>query len=159
MAHNLLICTLSLEKASKPKHSETYEYHSQCKTRSELATSMAPLKTWFICDKLEGNVSKSSTIQSDNREWEMATRLQNQVLFAKQAMREMTALDARYHKQCLTALANTNTNPKSEFNIEQATGGIMVGELIIYIIWERDQTDADVNSTRIKEGLITMCQT
>ena len=70
-------------------------------------------------------------------------------------MREMTALDARYHKQCLTALANTNTNPKSEFNIAQAIGGIMMGELIIYIIWERDQTDADVNSTRIKERLIT----
>ena len=34
-----------------------------------------------------------------------------------------------------------------------------MGELIIYIIWERDQTDADVNSTRIKERLITMCQT
>ena len=73
-------------------------------------------------------------------------------------MREMTALDARYHKQCLTGLANTNTNPKSEFNIEQAIGGIMMGELIIYIIWERDQTDADVSSTRIKERLITMCQ-
>ena len=71
----------------------------------------------------------------------------------------MTALDARYHKQCLTAMANTNTNPKSEFNIEQAIGGIMMGELIIYIIWERDQTDADVNSTRIKERLIIMCQT
>ena len=52
-------------------------------------------------------------------------------------MREITALNARYHKQCLTALANTNTNPKSEFNIEQAIGGIMMGELIIYIIWER----------------------
>ena len=74
-------------------------------------------------------------------------------------MGEMTALDARYHKQCLTALANINTNPKSEFNIEQAIGGMMMGELIIYIIWERDQTDADVNSTRIKERLITMCQT
>ena len=83
MAHTLLTCTLTLERASKRKHSETYECHSQCKTRSKLATSMALLKTWFICDKLEGNVSKSSTIQSDNREWEMATRLQNQVLFAK----------------------------------------------------------------------------
>ena len=72
---------------------------------------------------------------------------------------EMTVLDARYHKQCLTALANTNTNPKSEFNIEQAIGGIMMGELFIYIIWERDQTDADVNSTGIKERLITMYQT
>ena len=71
-------------------------------------------------------------------------------------MGEMTALDGRYHKQCLTALANTNTNPKSEFNIEQAIGGIMMGELIIY---ERDQTDADVNPTNIKERLITMCQT
>ena len=46
-------------------------------------------------------------------------------------MGEMTALDARYHKQCLTALANTNTNPKSEFNIEEAIeqGGIIMGEL------------------------------
>ena len=29
----------------------------------------------------------------------------------------------------------------------------------IYIIWERDQTDTDVNSTKIKERLIKMCQT
>ena len=29
-----------------------------------------------------------------------------------------------------------------------------MGELIIYMIWERDQTDTDVNSTRIKERLI-----
>ena len=49
-------------------------------------------------------------------------------------MGEMTALDARYHEPCLTALANTNTNLKSEFNIEQAIGGVMMGELIIYII-------------------------
>ena len=70
----------------------------------------------------------------------------------------MTALDARYHKQCLTALANTNTNPKSEFNIEQSIGGIMMGELIIYTIWERDQTDAGVNSTKIKERLIQKVQ-
>ena len=70
MAHNLLICTLTLERASKRKHSEPYECHSQCKTRSKLATSNAPLKTLFICDRLEGNMSKYSTIQSDNREWE-----------------------------------------------------------------------------------------
>ena len=73
MAHNLLTCSLTLERASKRKHSETHECHSQCKTRSKLATSMAPLKTLFICDKLEGNVSKSGTIQSDNREWETAS--------------------------------------------------------------------------------------
>ena len=66
----------------------------------------------------------------------------------------MTALDAWYHNQCLTALAKTHTNPKSEFNIEPAIGGIMMGELIIYIIWERNQTDTDVNFTRIKERLI-----
>ena len=71
----------------------------------------------------------------------------------------MTALDARYHNQCLTALANTNTNAKSEFNEEQAIGGIVMGELIIYIIWEKDRTDTDINSTRIKERLIKMCQT
>ena len=74
-------------------------------------------------------------------------------------MREMTALDARYHKQCLTDLANTNTNAKSELNIEQAIGGIMMGDLSIYTIWDRGQTDADVNSTRIEERLIIMCQT
>ena len=108
---------------------------------------MAPLKTCFICDKLEGNVSKSGTIQSENREWEMATQLQNQGLFAKWAMGEVTPLDARYHNQCLTALANTNTNSKYEFYKEQAIWGIVMGELIIYIIWERDQTDTDVNST------------
>ena len=76
-------CTLTLERACKRKHSDIYECHSQCKTWSKLATSMAPLQTCFIRDKLEGDVSKSSTIQSDNKEWEMATRLQNQVLFAK----------------------------------------------------------------------------
>ena len=74
---------------------------------------MASLKTCFICDKLEGNVSKSSTIQSDNREWEMATRLQNQGLFAKKAMGEMTALDARYYisvwQPWQTQMANLNS--------------------------------------------------
>ena len=155
MAHNLLTCALKLERASKRKKSDTNECHSQCKTQYKLATLMASLKTCCICDKLEGNVSKSST----NREWEMATRLQNQGLFAKKAIGEMTALDARYHNQCLTALANTNTNAKSEFNEEQTIGGIVMGELGIYIIWERDQTDTDINSTRIKERLIKMCQT
>ena len=71
----------------------------------------------------------------------------------------MTPLEARYHNQCLTALANTNTNAKYEFYKEQAIGGIVMGELIIYIIWERDQTDTDVKSTKIKERLIKMCQT
>ena len=70
----------------------------------------------------------------------------------------MTALVARYHNQCLTALANTNTNAKYEFNKEEAKGGIVMGEFIIYIIWERDQTDTNVNSTKIKERLIKMCQ-
>ena len=32
----------------------------------------------------------------------------------------------------------------------------MMGELIIYIIWERNQTDTDVNFTRIKERLINV---
>ena len=77
----------------------------------------------------------------------------------KEAMGEMTPLDARYHNQCLTALANTNTNAKYEFYKEQAIGGIVMGDLIIYIIWERDQTDADVNSTKKTERLIKMCQT
>ena len=71
----------------------------------------------------------------------------------------MTPLYARYHNQCLAALANTNTNAKYEFYQEQAIGGIVMGELIIYIIWERDQTDTVVNSTKIKVRLIKMCQT
>ena len=67
MAQNLLTCTLKLQRASKCKHSEIYECVRQCKTQSKLATSMAPLKTCFIFDKLGGNVAKSSTIPSDNR--------------------------------------------------------------------------------------------
>ena len=62
VAQNLLTCALKLERASKCKHSETYECVSQCKTQSKLATSMAPLKTCFICDKLGGNVAKSSIL-------------------------------------------------------------------------------------------------
>ena len=67
-------------------------------------------------------------------------------------MGEMTPLDAPYHNQCLTALANTNTNAKYDFYKEQAIGGIVMGDLIIYIIWERDQTDADVNSTKKRKA-------
>ena len=69
----------------------------------------------------------------------------------------MTALDAQYHNKCLTALTNTErtiTNAKSEFNKQQGIDGIEVGEIIICIICKRDQTDTDVNSTRIKEMLI-----
>ena len=69
-------------------------------------------------------------------------------------MGQMTALYARYHNQCLTALANTNTKVKSEINKEQTIGGIVMGELIIYIIWERDQTDTDIIRKADK-----MCQT
>ena len=71
-------------------------------------------------------------------------------------MGEMAALGALYHNQCLTTLANTNTNAKSEFNKEQAKGGVVTGELIIC---EIDQTDTDVNSTKIKDRLIKLCQT
>ena len=42
----------------------------------------------------------------------------------------MAALDARYHNQRLTALANTErtvTNAKSEFNKQQAIDGIALG--------------------------------
>ena len=69
----------------------------------------------------------------------------------------MTALDAQYHTHCLTALANTErttTNAKSEFNKQEAIDGIEVGEIMICIICKRDQTDTDVNSTRIKKMLI-----
>ena len=69
----------------------------------------------------------------------------------------MTALDVRYHNQRLTAQANTErtiTNAKSEFNKQQAIDGIALDEIIISIIYKRDQTDKDVNSTRIKEILI-----
>ena len=95
----VLTCALKMERARKCKHSETYECNSQCKTRSNMAKSMAQLITCFFCDKLEGNVSTASTIQSDTREWEKAKRLQNQKLFTELALGEMTALDARYHNQ------------------------------------------------------------
>ena len=57
-------------------------------------------------------------------------------------------MDAQYHNQCLTVLANTErviTNAKSEFNKQQAIVGIELGELIIHIVCKRDQTDTDVN--------------
>ena len=71
----------------------------------------------------------------------------------------MAALDARYHNQRLTALANTErtvTNAKSEFNKQQAIDRIALGELITHMICKRGQTDTDINSTRIKEMLINV---
>ena len=69
----------------------------------------------------------------------------------------MTAPNARYHNQRQTALANTErtiTNAKSEFNKQQAIDRTVLGEIILDIICKRDQTDTDLNLTRIKEMLI-----
>ena len=68
-------CAIKPKRACKRTHREIYECVSQCKTQS--ATSMAPLKTCFFCNKLQGNVFTASTIQSDTRERGMATWHQN----------------------------------------------------------------------------------
>ena len=94
------------------------------------------MNTCFFCDKSDGNMSTASTIQLDARVREMATRLQDQKLLAKLALGDLTALDAQYHNQCLTALTNRDRDAihaKTDSIKQQAIKGIALAELVSYV--------------------------
>ena len=127
---------LKLERVLKRKRSEIYECDSPAKTRSRLGIATTSMNTCFFCDKSDGNMSTASTIQLDARVREMATRLQDQKLLAKLTLGDMTALDAQYHNQCLTALTNRDRDAihaKANSTEQQAIEGIALAELVSYV--------------------------
>ena len=67
-------CVIKLKRVRKRMHSETYEYVSECKTQSKLATSMAPLKTCLFCD---------------NRKWQDYVYIQCEYKSTKQKIKHL----------------------------------------------------------------------
>jgi hypothetical protein len=177
-----------LQRAQKRKaceaagNSET----SQVKTRRDVGVELAKTDKCFFCnddDKGEP-LHSASTFSVDHRVREYAHILQDTVLLGKLSEGDMHALDARYHRKCMTDLHNRvrKQKPFDELhNTSKTTEGLVLAELVSYIedyrdnktlpifqlstlvgmyqtrLQELDPTAVQkVNSTRLKDRILSM---
>ena len=110
----------------------------------------------FFCEKSDANevLHKVSTLSLDKKVRELAVLLQENELLAKLSSGDMVAVDALYHKSCLTTLYNKarslENNADSKQHAEKTINGIVLAELVAYIEDKRNQGN-DVSVFKLKD--------
>ena len=99
---------------------------------------MAKTDNCFFCDKDDTRepLHSARTDKVDTRVREYAHALQDRKLLGKLSEGDMHALDAKYHRKCLTALSNRVRKYKSEGEKCDQKGkaeSLVQGELVSYI--------------------------
>ena len=104
--------------------------------------------TCFFCDEAddEKNLRKASTMEFDCHIRATATTLGDEKLLAKLSQEDMVAIEARYHKACLTKLykhlRDTKSNESPRDKECPLIYGIALSEVINYIRFSKKQPDA-----------------
>ena len=115
---------------------------SPAKTRrhsTSLESGSCQSEVCFFCDKVAGTegLHKASTFRLDSTVRWYATILKDAVLLRKLAVGDMIAIEAHYHKRCLSDLYNRTAKCLSESNDTDNPSstyhGIALAELISYI--------------------------
>ena len=162
---------------------------SPAKTRkhsTSLASGSCQSEVCFFCDKEAGTevLHKASTFRLDSTVRRYATILNDAVLLRKLAVGDMIAIEAHYHKRCLSDLYNRTAKCLSESNDNDNPSTyhvIALAELISYIEENRASQDSasvfklvdlvsmyqsrlkdlglevKVNSTQLKDRLLANC--
>ena len=127
-----------LQRAQKRKLKEDSAYGpSPVKTRKSVG-SMAKTDNCFFCDKDDTRepLHSARTDKVDTRVREYAHALQDRKLLGKLSEGDMHALDAKYHRKCLTALSKRVRKYKTEGKKCDQKGkaeSLVLGELVSYI--------------------------
>lgn len=128
-------------------------YPKRKKTPSECGHSK---EQCFFCDKPDNNepMHKVSTLGINNRVRDCALLLQDNELLAKLSAGDMVAIDAVYHKTCLTALYNRARSAENKVDAkhhaDKVIHGIILAELVAYIEERRDESDV-VSVLKLKD--------
>jgi len=103
----------------------------------------------FFCNKATGNFHRASTLELDRNVRSAATKLQDWELLAKLATGDMHAMDAYYHKSCLTSLHNRLRSLQDSTTSSTANGeskipaeSIALAELVAYILESSETSTA-----------------
>lgn len=103
------------------------------------------LSCFFCDDKVEEGYHRAATTHLDANVRKMATELRDTRLLAKLSSGDMTAIDAVYHKQCLTTLCNRHgTLIRKEAQKEDphlTPESIAFAELVSYIEGSRQEEE------------------
>ena len=175
-----------LNRAKKRYCSETVKNTAR-KSKRRRESAECSKKTCFFCDQPENKESlhNVSTFGLDSRIRQIVLELQDEKLLAKLSSGDMVALEASYHKSCLTALYNKARSESSilypkKNSVESEAHGIVLAELVSYMEESRSETkgvlvfrlkelanmytsrlrqlgfaEKSVNSSRLKDRLLT----
>ena len=134
---------MKLQRAQKRKACEEEEpIPSPVKTRAKVGRgSMDRSEKCFFCNELQSSDPKeilheARTENIDTWVRECASILQDKYLIGKLSEGDMHALDAKYHKSCMTNLHNRMKKKKRQENAKdsgEALEGLVMGELVTYI--------------------------
>jgi hypothetical protein len=120
-------------------------------TRKSVQSSSLSSLLCFFCDKCTGESKEPlhsvSTMDMDNRIRQIALDLQEESLLAKLSAGDMVALEAKYHKSCLTSICNRARSSRShELRANEKDSnvlhGIVLAELVSYIEYTREETNS-----------------
>ena len=120
-------------------------------TRKSVQSSSLSSLLCFFCDKCTGESKEPlhsvSTMDMDNRIRQIALDLQEESLLAKLSAGDMVALEAKYHKSCLTSICNRARSSRShELRANEKDSnvlhGIVLAELVSYIEDTREETNS-----------------
>ena len=135
----------------EPKDSCSSEDSSLRKgTRSSYESLNFVKATCFFCEGEddEQNLHRASTMEFDRRIRAAATELCDGKLLAKLSQGDMVAIEAHYHKGCLTKLYNLLRDAKSKESITEKDNslvyGIALSEVINHIRQSRRNSDSSL---------------
>ena len=120
------------------------EHPSPVKTRKVYQTQTSVKEICFFCNNADSSeeLHQASTLAIDATVRKYATELQDSKLLAKLSEGDMSALDALYHRECLTDLHNRhwklskNDNPTDE---AMSTESLALANVVSYIESGRGQ--------------------
>ena len=101
----------------------------------------------FFCDKTHGDLHKATTMSLDARVRQIATDMRDTKLLLKLSAGDMVALDAMYHKDCLSFFYNrhrsvTQSSKSKEKRCQLSADSLAFAEVVSYIEeHERISTD------------------
>ena len=132
-----------LKRRLKAAEEKSQSPASPVKTRRLLGDT-SHVNKCILCDSDEGTLHEARTLGLDYKVRKCAEDLQDRNLLAKLASGDMVAIDAMYHRNCLTSLyrraEKLSTAQRTEYE-EDMVHALCFAETVSYIENFRDNTD------------------
>lgn len=177
---------LRLERAEKRKVGQTSDVEEQQTKLPRRSIDARDAQTCYFCEETTGELHKVSTFKVDANVRECAALLNDSKLLGKLSTGDMMALDAMYHRRCLSMLYRKAVYAKNQAAAEShdsVSESLALAELVSFIEDSRNDSDDEqvfklsdlckmyvsrlkqmgidiserIHTTRLKERILEQC--